>query len=160
MWLSNHIYNHCLEKSLDWHQPIQMIGHDLMYAQEHFGKLARMHVLIWRFFTPMFPATAPEVCLSCTRSMKMKIKRTYGCVLKVKHGIFPPLILSTSGGMGREAQTFYKCLADLLSLKRWISPRTLNKSIISKTVHTAEKLLYSTKFSRDSLGSEIRAVDT
>ena len=91
MWLSNHIYNHCLEKSLDWHQPIQMIGHDLMYAQEHFGKLARMPVLIWRFFTPMFPATAPEVCLPCTRSMKMKIKEHMAVCSKLNMASSPLL---------------------------------------------------------------------
>ena len=35
------------------------------------------------------------------------------------HGCIPAVsidILSTLGGMGREAQTVYKCLADLLSL--------------------------------------------
>ena len=46
-------------------------------------------------------------------------KRTYGQrILEIEHGVFTPLVLSTSGGMGREAQTFYKRLADLLSLKR------------------------------------------
>ena len=46
--------------------------------------------------------------------MKM---RMYGQhVLEIKLGIFTPLILSTSGGMGREAQTSYKRLADFLSL--------------------------------------------
>jgi hypothetical protein len=29
-----------------------------------------------------------------------------------------PLVLSTTGGMGREAETFYKCLADMISNKR------------------------------------------
>ena len=126
----------------------------------------------------------------------------YGqCILKIEHGVFSPLILSISGGMGRETHTFYKCLADLLSLKHdmpysslvgwlrcklsfailrsavmcirgsrssmhhatrdfsdiavacsegcvpWnsncISLRTFNKSIISKTFHTAGKLLFS-----------------
>ena len=72
--------------------------------------------------TPMLPATAPEVCLLCTRSMKM---RMYGQhVLEIKHGVFTPLILSTSGGMGREAQTSYKRLADFLSLNATSFPRS------------------------------------
>ena len=35
---------------------------------------------------------------------------------RIKHSVFTPLILSTSGGMGRKAQTFYKRFADLLSV--------------------------------------------
>ena len=46
-------------------------------------------------------------------------KRTYSqCVLDIEHGVFTSLILSTTGGMAREAQTFYKRLADMLSQKR------------------------------------------
>ena len=36
----------------------------------------------------------------------------------IEHAAFTPRVLSTSGGMGREATTFYKRLADLLSNKR------------------------------------------
>ena len=39
-------------------------------------------------------------------------------VRNIEHAVFTPLVLSTSGGMGREATTFYKRLADLLSNKR------------------------------------------
>ena len=39
-------FNHCLKKPLDWHQPIPMMGHDLMYMQEDFGTLARMPILM------------------------------------------------------------------------------------------------------------------
>ena len=46
-------------------------------------------------------------------------KRTYNQrVRDIEHGVFTPLILSTRGGMAREAQTFYKRLADMLSQKR------------------------------------------
>ena len=52
-------------------------------------------------------------------------KRMYGQhVLEIKHGVFTPLILSTSGGMGREAQTSYKRLADFLSLNATSFPRS------------------------------------
>ena len=48
-------------------------------------------------------------------------KREYGQrVLDVEHGVFTPLVLSTTGGMGREATTFYKRLA------REISPTALS----------------------------------
>lgn len=36
-------------------------------------------------------------------------------VHEVEHRVFTPLVLSTSGGMGREATTFYKRLADMLA---------------------------------------------
>ncbi len=46
-------------------------------------------------------------------------KRAYGQrVREFEHGVFTPLVMSTSGGMGREAQTFYKRLADMLAQKR------------------------------------------
>ena len=38
-------------------------------------------------------------------------------VCEVEHGVFTPLVLSTTGGMGREAATFYKRLADRISTK-------------------------------------------
>ena len=46
-------------------------------------------------------------------------KREYGQrVREIERGVFTPLVLSTWGGMGKEAATFYKRLADLLSSKR------------------------------------------
>ena len=39
-------------------------------------------------------------------------------VREVKHGVFTPLVLYTTGGLGVEATTFYKRLADLISLKK------------------------------------------
>ena len=46
-------------------------------------------------------------------------ERSYGQrVRDIEHAVFTPRVLSTSGGMEREATTFYKCLADLLSNKR------------------------------------------
>ena len=45
-------------------------------------------------------------------------KREYAQrVHEVEHGVFTPLVLSTTGGMGREAATFYKRLADGISRK-------------------------------------------
>ena len=46
-------------------------------------------------------------------------KREYGeRVCEVEHGVFTPLVLSTTGGLGCEATTFYKRLADLISSKQ------------------------------------------
>ena len=46
-------------------------------------------------------------------------KREYGQrVREIERGVFTPLVLSTTGGMGREATTFYKRLADMIASKR------------------------------------------
>ena len=46
-------------------------------------------------------------------------KREYGQrVREVERGVFTPLVLSTNGGMGKEATTFYKRLADMIAHKR------------------------------------------
>ena len=43
-------------------------------------------------------------------------KREYGHrVREVEHGVFTPLVFTSTGGMGREATVFYKRLADLLA---------------------------------------------
>ena len=39
-------------------------------------------------------------------------------IREVERGVFTPLVLSTTGGMGREATTFYKRLADMIAQKR------------------------------------------
>ena len=38
-------------------------------------------------------------------------------IVEVEHGTFTPIVLSTTGGMGREANMFFKKLADKLSRK-------------------------------------------
>jgi len=43
----------------------------------------------------------------------------------VEHGCFTPLVFSTSGGMGKAATIVYKCLANLLSIRRNIPYLTL-----------------------------------
>ena len=39
----------------------------------------------------------------------------------IKHATFTPLVLSATGGLGNEANTFYKRLASLLATK-WNNP--------------------------------------
>ena len=46
-------------------------------------------------------------------------KREYGQrVCEVEHGVFTPPVLSSNGGMGKEAIKFYKRLADMIAQKR------------------------------------------
>ena len=46
-------------------------------------------------------------------------KRVYGDrILNVEHGTFTPLIYSITGGMGQDAETFYKLLCSKLASKK------------------------------------------
>ena len=45
-------------------------------------------------------------------------KREYNQQIQnIEHGVFTPLVFTTTGGMGREASTFYKRLVSMLSHK-------------------------------------------
>ena len=69
-----------------------------------------------RVFHPNAPSNSSRSLPATYKKHEGEKKRTYGqCILEIEHGVFTPLVLSTSGGMGREAQTFYK---HLVSLKR------------------------------------------
>ena len=117
MWLLNHLYNHCLEKLLDSHQPIPTMGHNLTYVQENFGALARMPILMWGFSTPMLPATAPEVCLLHTRNMKMKRNEHMASVYLKWTWRFYPLILST--WYGKRSTNLLQALGWLAVSETW-----------------------------------------
>ena len=39
-------------------------------------------------------------------------------ILQIEHGIFTPLVMSATGGMGRECKKFYVRLAEMISYKR------------------------------------------
>ena len=59
---------------------------------------------------------------ACYRHHERSKKRFYEQrITEVEHGSFTPLIFSTSGGMGRLAQTFYKRLASLIAEKRQLT---------------------------------------
>ncbi len=59
--------------------------------------------------------------------MKMKKRQYEQRVREIEHSSFSPIVLSTSGGMAKQATLFYKRLATLLATKRDISyNRTVN----------------------------------
>ena len=68
---------------------------------------------------PNAPSNQPGRLSTAYKKHEDEKKRVYGQrVLEIENGVFTPLVLSTTGGMGREAQTFYKRLADMLAAKR------------------------------------------
>ena len=81
--------------------------------------LDRMLFFDVRVFHPNAPSNRSGRLSAVCKRHKDEKKRVYGQrILDVEHGVFTPLILSTTGGMEREAQTFYKRLADMLSNRR------------------------------------------
>ena len=72
------------------------------------------------FDVDVFSPNAPSNCSTdAYRRHEQAKKRDYGQrVREVERGVFTPLVLSTNGGMGKEAATFYKRLADMIVQKR------------------------------------------
>ena len=72
-----------------------------------------------RVFHPNAPSNSSTSIASAYKKHEDIKKRAYGHrIREVEHGVFTPLVFSTTGGMGREATVFYKRLASMLALKR------------------------------------------
>ena len=72
-----------------------------------------------RVFHPNAPSYRSKDTVANYRQHESAKKREYNQRIQyVEHGVFTPLVFSTSGGMGREGSTFYKHLADMLSRKQ------------------------------------------
>ncbi|MCG8626248.1 MAG: hypothetical protein MJE68_30150, partial [Proteobacteria bacterium] len=72
-----------------------------------------------RVFYPNASSNRSTDPSSVYRRHEQAKKREYGQrIREVERGVFTPLVLSTTGGMGREATTFYKRLADMIAQKR------------------------------------------
>ena len=72
-----------------------------------------------RVFHPNAPSNRSTNISSAYRKHEMLKKREYGQrVRDVERGVFTPIVFTTTGGMGREAATFYKRLADMIAGKQ------------------------------------------
>ncbi len=71
-----------------------------------------------RVFHPNAPCYRSKDTATIHKQHEAAKKREYNQrVQNVKHGVFTPLVFSTTGSMGKEGTTFYKRLADMLSRK-------------------------------------------
>ena len=80
------------------------------------GRLERTFVDV-RVFNPHAPSNRNTSLEQCFRKHKLEKKRAYNYeqrVMEVENASFTPLVLSASGGLGKEATVFYKRLASLL----------------------------------------------
>ena len=72
-----------------------------------------------RVFNPCAQSNRQTSLLSTYRRHEQEKKRQYDQrIREVEHSTFTPLVLSTTGGMGRAATSFYKRLVAMLSEKR------------------------------------------
>lgn len=81
------------------------------------GRFERSFIDV-RVFNPFAPSNRSLPTATCYRSHENQKKRAYEQrVREVEHGTFTPLVMSATGGLARQATTFYKRLADLLASK-------------------------------------------
>ena len=72
-----------------------------------------------RVFYPNAPSYHSRGITSISRSQEMEKKRLYGQrIREVEHGVFTPLVFTTSGGMARECKTFFSRLASIIADKQ------------------------------------------
>ena len=72
-----------------------------------------------RVFHPFASSYRGSSLSTLYRQHERRKKAEYGRrVLDIERGSFTPLVFTTTGGMGREANVFFKRLASLLSIKR------------------------------------------
>ncbi len=75
-----------------------------------------------RVFNPLAPSNRHAQLSSAYRKHERIKKRMYEQrIREIEHATFTPLVLSATGGLGNEANTFYKRLASLLATK-WSNP--------------------------------------
>ena len=83
-----------------------------------FGVQGKMHFFDIRVFHPNASNNHSTTTAAAYRKHETAKKREYAQrIREVEHGVFTPLVFSTTGGMGRETATFYKRLADKIASK-------------------------------------------
>ena len=88
-------------------------------ARNFWGTAQQVAFFDVRIFHPNAASYRSSSVSSLYRQHEKSKRQEYEArVREVERGCFTPLVLTTSGGMGREATTFYKRLADLLATKR------------------------------------------
>ena len=84
-----------------------------------FWNLAQDAYFDVRVFHPNAPCyRSKDVAAACKQHESAKKREYNQRVQHVEHGVFTPLVFTTTGSMGKEGTTFYKRLADMLSRKQ------------------------------------------
>ena len=104
-----------------------------------------------RVFNPCAQSNRQSPISSVYRRHEQQKKRQFEQrVREVEHATFTPLIMSTTGGMGRAATTFYKRFASMISEKRdteygrtvnWIRCQLSFALLRASTVNQGNKII-------------------
>ena len=80
------------------------------------GQLAFLDI---RVFNPTAKRYSNQSLTRCYEANEKEKKKSYNeRILQVDHGTFTPIVLSATGGMGREAAKLYRRLAEMIAEKR------------------------------------------
>ena len=84
-----------------------------------FWQAGQMAFFDVRVFNPKAKRYAKQELSKTYQFNEKEKKRLYNeQIMQVKHGTFTPLVMSATGGMGRESSEFYSLLSELVSEKR------------------------------------------
>ena len=87
-------------------------------AQGFWGSNRQYSYFDVRVFNPQAPTNCTQTVAASYRCQKKEKRRAYEKrVIKVEHGSFTPIVLSSTGGMGLSEMTFYKRLTSLITMK-------------------------------------------
>ena len=87
-------------------------------ARGIWSPLARAFIDV-RVFHPHAPSNSNKSITQMYLSHERQKKNLYNSrITEIERGTFSPIVFSTTGGMGKEAESFYKCIAMKLSIKR------------------------------------------
>ncbi len=123
------------------------------------GKLERTFIDV-RVFNPHAPSNRSTSLEQCFRNHELEKKRAYEQrVREVEHASFTPLVLSASGGLGKEATVFYKRLASLLA-EKWDQPyhQVINWLRCSLSYSLLRSAIQCARGSWSSRGRAIRTI--
>ena len=104
-----------------------------------------------RVLNPLAPSNTTPTPSACYRRHEKEKQRAYEQrIREIEHASFTPIVLSTTGGMGPIATTFYKRLADRLASKwnssysqtiGWLRCR-LSFSLLCSSILSSEELVH------------------
>ena len=129
MWLLNHLYSHCLETATP---PMGHMQLDVQFWNT--CQDAYFDVMVFHTNAPSNHFRSLSTTYKKHEDEKKEHMASMYLILNIAQHLLH-FLLSTSGGMGRETQTFHKHLADLLSLKCDVTYSTLMGWMIQAVFH-------------------------
>lgn len=77
------------------------------------------HIKVFNYYAPLNQHIHPSSSYHAHENAKKRMYKQHIC--EIEHSLFSSLVMSLTGGLGREAQAAYKCVTTLLTSK-WAKP--------------------------------------